>query len=554
MIEKFISVLIIIIFVNSASAQQYSCVSYDPSRLLSPCSVYNPSSWAYIDLTSQSVDDLINSTNILIQGTLAFPSTPACAPWIATWLCQNTFLSTSAQPLLNCPVDNLLQPPPTAVRVPTCLDMCREFFINCKPSFDSFGPGIGSLLPPNYCDAFSNDPIVQNGVIYPCWNITPVLNPTPENRTCPKYTELTETHTCSPACPSPEYSHEDVKSLGLMQQIVGWISFVVSFVFAIIFVCEPTFRRFPSSVIIFLLIGSMVLALAFMLATFVGGDVGDVWCGDVDYYAVSKLNTNDRDIHHGGLCTFQGWNIVLGTLLIAHWWVALSLNCAIVIRHGLNYSVFNFSNQIKLIYHALCWGLPLTYSIIAVAATKINYEASNAFCFISSADNNAWQIALWFVPMGLCLVLGSCFSLYAIFMLHFSQMRLKDHRHYGPTLRIIFCALYFIIVITIIFASQIFTSANQSGVSVELIVYLVCIIGKGDESECRHTFESNSVITDQYGLAAAATFFMASSGIFFVTFFATHRRIVALLTGSTPSESAYGSSARGSRSEPRDQL
>ena len=545
LLKLFYYSFFIYFMIENSFAQNFTCVAYNRNDLVSPCSVYNPSSWAYINLGEENLADTINYTNILIAGTTSLSSSPDCAPWISTWLCQNP-LRPGRSVLRNCPVDGLMQPPPIAVPAPTCLDMCRNFFAKCKPSFDALGPAISALLPPTYCDTFTNDPLIQNGVSYPCWNVTPEMNPTPQNRTCPTYTHETRHYTCSPACPSPEYRHGQVFNIGLMQQIVGWIAFVASLVFATIFLCEPTFRKFPSSVIIFLLVGSVILALAFILATFVGGNVGDVWCGDVKYYPASKLNSGDRDINHGGLCTFQGWNIVLGTLLIAHWWVALSVNCALVIRSGLNYAVFEFSTKLQILYHALGWGLPLTYSIIAVAASKIDYEASNTFCFISSADNYAWQIALWFIPMGLCLVAGTAASVYAVFMLQFSKYRLKDSRHYGPTVRITLCALFFVTVITIIFASQIFTTVNQEALTVELIIYLVCIIGNGVESECRETMYSNVPVGDQYRLAAAATFFMAASGIFFILFFATHYKIFALLTGSSTERSNTKSPTRDS--------
>src|SRR3989338_10068802 len=54
------------------SAQSYECVYYDRSSLLSPCSVYNPSSWAYLDTSTQTLSGMINFNNALIEGIKAF--------------------------------------------------------------------------------------------------------------------------------------------------------------------------------------------------------------------------------------------------------------------------------------------------------------------------------------------------------------------------------------------------------------------------------------------------------------------------------------------------
>ena len=525
--------------IGLATAQSYTCLPYNRTALVSPCSVYNPSSWAYIDTSTQTLEGLISYTNQFIDGIKSFGSTPECFPWVLTWFCQNPNLVDQTYPLRNCPVDGLLLPPATAVPAPTCKDMCQSFYSNCLPAFQAQGPGIAALLPPTFCDNFTNDGVVVDGITYPCWNVTPELDPIPPNTTCPDYSAEDERGICSPACPSPEYSHDQVFNLGLMQQIVGWISFVLSFIFIIIFSFEKTFRKFPSQVVIFLLVGSMIVALAFMLATFVGGNVGDVWCGDTEFYSSTKLNTGDRDIHHGGLCTFQGWNIVLGTLVLAHWWAALSINCAILVRSGLNFAVVEFGPRMQLLYHLICWGLPLVYSIIAVAATKIDYEPSSTFCFISSADGYAWQIALWFVPMGLCLLVGTVASLYAVVMLELQRSKL-NRRFLGPTLRILACVIFFFTVITIIFASQIFTSSNQNDNSVQIILYLICIYGGNLEETCRDQLYAAQPFSSQYGLAATATFFMAAAGIFFVVFFATHHRVVAMVTGKSGGSSLFG--------------
>ena len=86
-----------------------------------------------------------------------------------------------------------------------------------------------------------------------------------------------------------------------------------------------------------------------------------------------------------------------------------------------------------------------------------------------------------------------------------------------------------------------------------LISYLVCTIGGGAETSCRHEFESHCAVNDQYRLAAAATFFMAASGTFLVLFFATHRKIFALLTGSSEQASS-GYAPRSTRSDVRDTI
>ena len=98
-------------------------------------------------------------------------------------------------------------------------------------------------------------------------------------------------------------------------------------------------------------------------------------------------------------------------------------------------------------------------------------------------------------------------------------------------------ALYFSSQWSQLFSSQIFTSAHQSETTVSLIIYLVCLIGGGEESYCRDTLNSEVPLADQYGLASAATFFMAASGTFLILFFATHRKIFTLLSTKSVAKS-----------------
>src|SRR3989338_993077 len=61
-------------FFMMVSGQNYACLPYNRTDLISPCSAYNPSEWAYIDTSSQTVAEMINFTNNLLSGMKSFGS------------------------------------------------------------------------------------------------------------------------------------------------------------------------------------------------------------------------------------------------------------------------------------------------------------------------------------------------------------------------------------------------------------------------------------------------------------------------------------------------
>lgn len=529
-----ICVILTVFSAERSRAQTYECLFYDKNELASPCSVYNPSSYGYIDTSSTTLAAQIDYTNTLITGISTFPTTSECYPYTTTWFCQNPSLVDGKYPLQNCPVDGLLQPPAKAVAIPTCLDFCRRFRTACYPAFAALGPAYEALLPPSFCDSFSDDGITVEGIHYACWNVTPVANPPASNYSCPTaYSVDRGGGRCYPSCPSPGYTTEQVFSVGLMQQIVGWISLVFSLVLATLFVCSPTLREFPSRMVLFLIIGSVPLSLAFVLATFVGGNAGDVWCGGQEWIPPATLDSSDqRNINDSGLCVFQAWNIVLGTLLLAHWWAAIAFNTWLCINSGINYHTLGSKRWLELSYHVVCWGVPLVCTIVATAANEMGYEATNLFCFIVSSDDAAWQIGLWFVPMGLCLTIGTFFSLLSLLVLY------QHHRKGGeqssfifPTLRILACVLFFVAVFAIIFAAQIFASAQRDESTLGIINYLICIYANEPEDQCRsQKIEQETNLETEYGLSFASSFFMAASGIFLVFFWGTAPKIIRVIT------------------------
>lgn len=536
--------LLLCLLVGRAAAASFECVPFNKSLLPEPCATYDPSSWAYIDTETETLQDLIDFTTASISTTIELDAVPyECELWQTTFFCQNPGLLNHENPLRCCPVDANDQPPTTPTVIPICRSMCEGFYAACQPAYVAVGPAFADLLPKDFCDAYSNDGVTVDGVHYGCWNVTPTFTPAIPNRTCPTYTSKNLDGRCWPRCPSPEYTSDQVFRLGLMQQIVSWISFVSAFVLAAFFAFKKELRGFPSRIILFLLISSMILSLAYMLATFVGGNVGDVWCGQVESFSLFKLNAEDRTINNEGLCAFQGWNIILGTLCLGFWWACLSLNTALIVHAGLEYSMFESKRLLEAGYHGVCWGVPLILSIVAAAASKINYEPSYAFCFISSSDGRAWQIGLWFVPIGLCLLVGLVCSLYSVVVLNARQTKMNSTFRVA-TIRILCCVLFFFTIIAIIFAYVIYAAAQEDGNAMATVNYLFCLLINVPESECRTILNHEQPLGTQYDLANAATFFMAAAGVFLALFFGTSEKVVTAVRSSSTGEMAVSSFSR----------
>lgn len=530
----------------------YSCVPFNRSELVSPCSVYDPSAFAYIDLSQTTLEAQLAYMNSYITALTQVVTDENARNWAVAWGCQEARLiqGGTIESMRSCAVDAFGQVVDPPTYVPACLDMCKQYYQYAKPVLDA--AGLGALLQPSYCDSYTNDGLIINGEHIPCYNVTPSENQTTTTSTCPSGFHLTKRNICSPTCPAPGYSSDQVFNIGLMQQIVSWISFVSACVLVVTFAILPELRRWPNRIILFLLISTLPLSLAFMLATFVGGNVGDVWCGGTKFFksihigGSTDTDPDIRSIASGGLCVFQSWLIVWSTLAISMWWLILLFNTAVLIHNAKKMVQHARSVKLETLFHILGWGLPTVLVIIPTAASKMNYEATNVFCFIASADGYGWRIGCWFVPIGIILTAGFV-NILVIFGLLLSNRRRSHAGRMESVLlgRLVISVAFLLVTIALIFAFLIYSSSQLSNNLFWIYDYMVCRVGGGSDATCTAVLDSETTLITGYRLGFAATFFLCVLGFFLVIFFASAKSFLTIVKGATGSGSSSRSRSAG---------
>lgn len=573
-------IFIISAFLVAPSVQQ-ECVSYDRNDLISPCSAVDPTSWAYL-LPGEKLEDKLKWTNLYIGGLKQLAYDPICTPQVVTWLCYNKDQSGSPPPLKNCAVDDFGQPVYPPVEVQPCKDMCQRFVDACLPLYEL--SGIGFLLY-NYCDQFSNNDTIVGDQVIKCWNVTGVFDaPPPGNLTCPDYTAPfyydgnrnrtdtrnrgqygNKTNTCQARCPSPEYTDQQLLAVAVSQQTLAWISFVLATIIILFYSLNKDLRKFPSRIVLWLLISTLPLSLAFMLLTFSGGSTEEVWCGQTISFGIDtvkgseEFNADIRAINNDWLCVFQGSLLVFGTLSVTAWWMILSVNTLMLVKVGRDVST-EFGNKYilrEVIYHCIGWGLPLIMVIIVTAAHKVDYETTYLYCFISSSSYQDWRIACWFVWVGLFFVVGSIAMIWCLIII-IKSMRTIRNRELNQVkiirlIRIIICLLFFFVLVSIIFSSQILNSATLKNNSSQITKYLICILGGTADSVCRDKLNQDTVLNDIYAMGLAASLCMASAGFILALIFGTNP-IVFKICRENIEKLSSGSGQRTSETLGRNEL
>jgi hypothetical protein len=435
------------------------------------------------------------------------------------------------RPCVPDPITGQAMVPPT--KWPVCLDYCEYLQDGCWELFDSVS--ITNWFIP--CSNFNNSATsYSSGAVsfsLECINYT-VTNFTASIDRCPPDTKL-DGQICSPACPSPVYSQEMYSSFSLMQQIVGWCSFSTAAVLLLLYLLHPRFRLFPSNIVMWLAVATMPLSLGFMLPSFTGS-IDQVLCGDTESFSVQALDDPGQSIAKGGVCQFQGWLILYGSLSTAIWWALYGINTLHVAISSRMFKRTKGNNvPQQLFYHSLAWGIPLIACIIAISAGKLEYNLGYTYCFVSSSDSRGWLIGLWLVPIAICLLVGGICVVVAMVMINrmLNQASKKSSNKRTDQILMIVRTLVFLFVYwyfyTFIFAQIIWLETHRNQSEEDLVSYYFCLLRTQNTSDvagyCRQKFLSLN--QDQYQLKMVSDFNLACQGVILAAIFLLYSKVVS---------------------------
>ncbi|KAL6069055.1 Frizzled-10 [Balamuthia mandrillaris] len=410
---------------------------------------------------------------------------------------------------------------PVAIPQQTCRSVCQHFVDKCTEIATAINlpPGVGLMLPKNQtwatwsCDMPDDAPL--NIAFFEAENYTftaPLaLNTSQEvsgvaqclanerqkglGTTCEEPLVKNEDSQCVFECPLPSLTEKQYDTLEIMQAVFGWLSWGGSFILVISYLGHPRLRAFPSNLILMTAASAHVASLAFILPTFVGTE--EVWCdGGTDFLprititqqsAGAKQNPADAvaivfDVDNllvkGPWCSLQGAILQFGFLSGTFWWAIVVFNImSEVVLPGMTEK---YRRVKPIIYHIVAWSLPAIFTIIPLAADRIAFPNGGSFCFLSYEDSNAYQLAFWFIPIGLLLLAGTiCFILSLCRLLPMfckTQERRTRVKLAGVYTRLLLFVLVQLCVYLFIFSYTVVTESNKEQINEGYEDYYSCLL------------------------------------------------------------------------------
>ncbi|KAL6051978.1 Frizzled-9 [Balamuthia mandrillaris] len=404
----------------------------------------------------------------------------------------------------------------------TCHKTCVDYVNNCTELLTGAGvaPGVGYLKPRGItwdlwsCDM--PDEAAHNTSFYQAANYSftaPLLedrntlvnvstqcNPAdkvegPAGVSCNSPLEANEEGVCVFTCPLPSLTESQYDALEIIQYLFGWLSWAGSMFLCLSYAGHPQLRSFPANLILMTAASAHIASLAFILPTFVGKE--DVWCDGgaefVPYVYVNQPTAGGRQdpsdavtiqvdadslLVKGSWCSLQGLLLQFGFLSGTFWWAIVVFNIFLEVYFPKLKDRVRTSKVIA--YHCIAWGLPAVFTIIPVAADRISFNNAGSFCFISYEDSNAYQMACWFIPVGLVLLAGSIFFLLSLGKLIPLFLKTSDRKKRRKLMGVYSRLMLFVAgllgVYLFIFIYTIVTESNKDEISEGYEDYYSCLL------------------------------------------------------------------------------
>jgi len=131
-----------------------------------------------------------------------------------------------------------------------------------------------------------------------------------------------------------------------------------------------------------------------------------------------------------------------------------------------------------VLYNLIGWGIPFLFMLIPTAAEKNGFEPAGTFCFITSEDDYAWILTFFYIPVGLCLIIGSSLFVLSLVKLTVVAFRVRKFKEaLVPYIRLLLFVFSYFLVLTLFSAYTINNSANSDKISSGYASYYQCLSG-----------------------------------------------------------------------------
>jgi len=295
---------------------------------------------------------------------------------------------------------------------------------------------------------------------------------------------------CGFGCPLPALSDSQYDNTKIMQGVVGWISWVTSSLLLISFLVIPALRKFPKNLILMVTIAANIAAGGIILPSMAG--YHNIWCGESDavipevvitvepYINTQVVFQEEKLLFGSPACTFQGAVIMFGFLSAVFWWAIVAFNMCLELFFR------KFADQLEsgywkwgriCIYHVLGWGIPFLFMVITAAADRIKFASGATYCFVSPEEDKRYELAFWFIPVGLSLLLGFILFVLAIIRLIIGSFQVSKAKLFiFIYYRLLLFVFLYLFLFTFIFSYNLQVAANASDIQAGFNWYYLCLI------------------------------------------------------------------------------
>ncbi|KAL6048195.1 hypothetical protein QOT17_018770 [Balamuthia mandrillaris] len=309
---------------------------------------------------------------------------------------------------------------------------------------------------------------------------------------------------CVFECPLPSLEEEQYDTLKVLQLVLAWLSWASSLFLVLSYGVNANLRGFPSNMVMMTAISGHIAAFAMILPTFAGYQ--EVWCDggttlfpEVHYNMEAEQERGANGgwnpavhldvefvpedlIVRGDTCSAQGFILMFGFLSGTFWWAITAFNMwfSMMFSKSIPHWFEGGREWIRIgVYHAVAWGIPLLFSIIAVATDHIGFRSSGSFCFITAESGPGYQLGLWAIPVALLLFVGGIFFLLCLYFVTRLAMKASDSASKSKFMAFyirLLCFLFaFLLIYVCVFAFQLHELVNEDELVAAYEEYYTCL-------------------------------------------------------------------------------
>ncbi|KAL6072725.1 hypothetical protein QOT17_005272 [Balamuthia mandrillaris] len=311
---------------------------------------------------------------------------------------------------------------------------------------------------------------------------------------------------CYFICPFPYYEEEQYDALNIIQVVLGWFSLMATAVTFLLSIINPALRKFPISMLYFLLLSLHLLAWGMVLPSLVPDGKEQIWCGGEDQpyedltvnerrlevdettgaeTLVTAVSVEETAVAISTACSIQGALIYHGIVSATVWWCLIGFNTGYSVLLILVDRYEELEKKVwyvrikQSVFYTIGLGVPMLFSIILFASDAFGFLYSSAFCFITDKEDSAFLIAFWFVPSGIMLFV--CISCTLFTVVHIVRSALRQGgglmlKSVPNLSRILAFMLVFLLCYIFIFTYDLYLASNSEAIHKESELYVNCLI------------------------------------------------------------------------------